>query len=129
MENKRILVIYDHEGFQRAFKRYLGGTGFAVEGALSGKVGVRLAGETRFDLILIDYFLDKQGVETARDYIPGLRTVSPDVPIVNISALPSEEVEPVVDPATGEPLPFISIQATSAWWAGLHELVGTYLEQ
>jgi CheY-like chemotaxis protein len=57
--------------------------GLRVETAATGKDGVSLCQARRPDLILLDYQLKKDGpYVTARDFIPELRRLCPEVPIL-----------------------------------------------
>jgi CheY-like chemotaxis protein len=112
----RVLIIYDHENFLRLVKEQLEGDGYRVVGALTGSEGVKLAGAERFDLVLVDYYLDKHGIQTAADYVPALHKASPGTPVVIISALfPTDMIEPV-----------ITVQPSHEGWVQFRALVSQY---
>jgi CheY-like chemotaxis protein len=122
----RVLIIYDHENFLRLVKEQLEGDGYRVVGALTGSEGVKLAGAERFDLVLVDYYLDKHGIQTAADYVPALHKASPGTPVVIISALfPTDMIEPVFGP-DGKPLPVITVQPSHEGWVQFRALVSQY---
>ena len=57
LEKRRILVVDDDEEVLRWFKRAAEAAGYEVVQAVSGAVGLDLAGRDRFDLILLDISL------------------------------------------------------------------------
>jgi CheY-like chemotaxis protein len=57
----KVLVVDDNVPLQIAFKKVLTSSGYRVELAGDGEEGLRLAQETRPDVILLDMLLPKLG--------------------------------------------------------------------
>lgn len=83
---KKILIIEDDWNFQSLMTVFLCENGFEVEGADSGKDGIKKALCSRPDLILMDYNLgDMNGHDAAfwLEYMKGTRII----PVVLLSAM------------------------------------------
>jgi DNA-binding response OmpR family regulator len=79
---KRILIIEDEEVIVEVEKDYLEASGFAVEVATSGDIGLKKALEEEYDLITLDLMLPKtDGFEICRQV-----RLSKNIPILMISA-------------------------------------------
>jgi DNA-binding response OmpR family regulator len=79
---KRILIIEDEEVIVEVEKDYLEASGFAVEVATSGDIGLKKALEEEYDLIILDLMLPKtDGFEICRQV-----RLSKNIPILMISA-------------------------------------------
>ena len=75
---KRILVIDDEPGIRKSFMTALEDTGYMVETAESGEVGIEKLEGRKYDLIFLDLNMPGlNGVETLRE----LRERDKDVPI------------------------------------------------
>jgi CheY-like chemotaxis protein len=111
-EKKRILVIYDHEAFLRMFRKFLTDAGYEVQAVTTGETGVALAGREQFDLILIDYYLDRSGTVTAANFVPSLLKALPGVPITVITNLPPEDKPRKIPGAPG----WVYMGASKGWW-------------
>jgi CheY-like chemotaxis protein len=84
---KRILVIDDDEGIRKLFLLSLEGKGFQIDTAESGKQGIEIMQQTKYDLIYLDLKMpDMNGVETLRE----LRKMDKDVPVYIITAFHEE---------------------------------------
>ncbi|AJY73533.1 response regulator transcription factor [Paenibacillus beijingensis] len=87
---KRILIIEDEQVIVEVEKDYLEASGFAVETAATGDVGLHKALEEEFDLIILDLMLPKtDGFEICRR----VRQVK-NIPILMISAK-KEEIDKI----------------------------------
>jgi len=84
---RRILLIEDDHGMARGLQFNLRAEGYAVEHAPDGAVGLRLAAEGRFDLILLDLMLpERSGFEVLRK----LRASGDTTPVILMSARDAE---------------------------------------
>ena len=84
---KRILVIDDDEGIRKLFLLSLEGKGFQIDTAESGKQGIEIMQQTKYDLIYLDLKMPgMNGVETLRE----LRKMDKDVPVYIITAFHEE---------------------------------------
>jgi CheY-like chemotaxis protein len=80
---KRILVIDDEPGIRKSFITALEDTGYLVETAESGEVGIEKLEIQKYDLIFLDLNMPGlNGVETLRE----LREIDKDVPIYIVTA-------------------------------------------
>src|SRR5512134_3689345 len=78
----KVLVVDDESAIRQTIRRMLEGVGHEVIEAEDGSIGVRLAEETRPDLVLVDMFMAvKDGFETLRD----IRARCSDVKVVAMS--------------------------------------------
>ena len=78
----KVLVVDDESAIRQTIRRMLEGVGHQVIEAEDGSIGVRLAEETRPDLVLVDMFMPvKDGFETLRD----IRARCSDVKVVAMS--------------------------------------------
>jgi two-component system response regulator RegX3 len=85
-ENTKVLVIEDEESYRQALTSGLGVEGFEVVVAADGLEGLRLFGEHRPDIVLLDMLLPgMHGIDVCRR----IRAVSP-VPILMVSAVDTE---------------------------------------
>ena len=83
--SKQILVIDDDPGMIKVLEKWLKVAGKKVIGALSGKSGLKRAGEEKLDLILIDLMLpDMGGIEVAKELKANQTTR--EIPLIFISA-------------------------------------------
>jgi len=84
----KILIINDDNEMAQQMKRWLKLSGFEVQTLISGKEGVDLVKRKIFDLILLDFNLDKElnGAKTANDFIPQFNRIEPFIPIIVTSA-------------------------------------------
>jgi DNA-binding response OmpR family regulator len=79
---KRILVIDDEEQICEMLHKKLESSGYEVEEAPNGKVGLKLFRENPFDLVITDIFMpEKEGLETIRE----LRKDFPELKIIAIT--------------------------------------------
>lgn len=77
-----ILVIDDEESLRSLLRRALARVGHAVVEAKDGKEGLRMARETRFELVITDIIMpEMEGI----DFILHLHRISPATPIIAIS--------------------------------------------
>jgi DNA-binding response OmpR family regulator len=80
---KRILVIDDESGIRKSFMTALEDTGYLVETAESGEVGIEKLEKQKYDLIYLDLNMPGlNGVETLRE----LRERDKDVPVYILTA-------------------------------------------
>jgi len=80
---KRILVIDDEPGIRKSFTVALEDTGYLVETAESGEIGIEKLKKQKYDLIYLDLNMPcLNGVETLRE----LRAIDRDVPIYIVTA-------------------------------------------
>ena len=80
--NTRILVIDDDDMVRDTIKRCLELARYEVAEANDGAVGVKIANQDTFDLVITDILMpNKEGIETIRE----LRREKPDLKIVAIS--------------------------------------------
>jgi CheY-like chemotaxis protein len=83
----KILVIDDNVNLQIAFKKVLTSSGYQVELASDGEEGLRLARETRPDVIVLDMMLPKlSGLDVLRALKQDVATER--IPVIALSALP-----------------------------------------
>lgn len=79
---KRLLIIEDDRDIAELERDYLEAAGFAVDLAFDGPEGLRRAGETAYDLVLLDLMLPgRSGFEICRSLRSGA-----DLPILLVSA-------------------------------------------
>ena len=123
MEEKQILIVHDHEHYLEMFSRRLQDAGYQVRCVLTGEEGVAWADRGPFDLVLLDYYLQKGGEKLGTDYLPALKKALPGVPVVVITALSPGDVDNVDVPGVAG---WIHIQATKEWWAGFAALLEQY---
>jgi CheY-like chemotaxis protein len=82
-----ILVVDDNLQLQIAFKKVLTSSGYRVELASNGEEGLRLAHETRPDVIVLDMLMPKLGgVEVLRTLKKDRKTKT--IPVIALSGLP-----------------------------------------
>ena len=87
---KRILVIDDEPAIRKSFLLALEGTGYQVDGAASGEVGIEMEKKQPYDLIFLDLKMPGlNGVETLRE----LRKLDSQVPIYIVTAFYGEFFE------------------------------------
>ena len=80
---KRILVIDDDEAVRKAFLLALEDTGYHVDTAESGEMGLKMRKKNKYDLYFLDlHMLGLNGVETLR----ALRKIDKNVPIYIVTA-------------------------------------------
>ncbi len=85
--SKRILVIDDEEAIRKSFALSLEDSGYQVDGAESGEVGIDMEKKKPYDLIFLDLKMPGlNGVETLRE----LRKINKEVPIYIITAFYGE---------------------------------------
>jgi CheY-like chemotaxis protein len=83
----RILVVDDNVNLQIAFKKVLTSSGYQVELASDGEEGLRLARETRPDVIVLDMMLPKlSGLDVLRALKQDHATER--IPVIALSGLP-----------------------------------------
>ena len=82
MNNKKILIVEDDESILRLETDYLEANGFTVESSDNGTVGLRMALEGDYDLIMLDIMLpDVSGLEICKRV-----RKDKDIPILLVSA-------------------------------------------
>lgn len=80
---QQILVVDDEPLVCDSITRMLAADGHVAETALNAAAALSTFGQTRFDLVILDYQMpDMSGYELAR----AIRRLSPDLPIVMITA-------------------------------------------
>ncbi len=85
--NKRILVIDDEEAVRMSFTLALEGTGFEVDTAESGEIGLQMKNDAEYDLIFLDLKMPgMNGIQTLRQ----IRETDKDVPIYIVTAFHKE---------------------------------------
>jgi CheY-like chemotaxis protein len=123
---KRILVVNDNKTFLPRLGEQLEAWGYSVALASSGEQGVEMARGERFDLILLDYTLDRRGHLTAADFAPGLFRAYPGAPVVITSALLPEGARPVPGP-DGAPLPVVEFGALHEDWVRFKAAIAQHI--
>lgn len=92
---KTILIIDDDDALRQILRLSLVQLGYAVHQASNGKIGLRMYGEQRIDLVITDLLMpEKDGFEIIMD----LRKIDPTVKIIVMSGgarLRSEEILPI----------------------------------
>jgi len=85
---KHILIINDESAILQQMRKWLADPEYSLNCTRYGRTGVKMASKTNYDLILIDYHLDREeeGAQTARTFIPQLHRYNPHTPIVVTSA-------------------------------------------
>jgi two-component system response regulator RegX3 len=84
----RILVVEDELGLRQGLLDLIRGAGHEAEGAGDGAEALQQAAASTFDLVLLDLMLpDCNGIEVCRR----LRQARPDLPILMLTALGSED--------------------------------------
>lgn len=82
MMKQRILVIDDDELVTSSLKRTLSQSGYEVDVALSGKIGIQKIEDDAPDMVLLDIFLgDTNGMEVLKK----VQTINPDLPVIMIT--------------------------------------------
>ena len=89
---KSILVVNDEQDMLDQIQRWLGVAGYAVMCTMTAEDGVKLFGQSHFDLVLLDYNLKAEsvGARTAKTFIPLFKKLKPAIPIIIISATESQ---------------------------------------
>jgi DNA-binding response OmpR family regulator len=82
-EDRRILIVDDEPNVRLVFRTALAAPGYSVATADDGQTGLAMAGETRFDLILLD--LQMPGLN-GMEVLERLRESGSDVPVVIVTA-------------------------------------------
>jgi DNA-binding response OmpR family regulator len=82
-ESARLLVIEDEPGIVDFLRRGLEAEGFAVEAALDGIEGERLALHGSFDAIVLDLMLPRRG---GLEVLESVRRATPSVPVIVLTA-------------------------------------------
>ena len=85
-KKERILVINDNIRLLKQLVRHLSAKGYDIEDTKFGKIGVKLFKKKKFDLILIDYHLERDEYKTANFFIPKFKSINSSIPIVVMSA-------------------------------------------
>jgi DNA-binding response OmpR family regulator len=88
---KKILIIEDDAVLQKALGEYIGSEGFEVASAPDGEIGVRMAAETKPDLILLDIILPK------KDGFEVLQEIKADEQLKNIPIVLLTNLDSVSD--------------------------------
>ena len=84
---KHILVIDDDEGIRKSFTLALKGTGYQVDTAESGEIGLEKQQEAKYDLCFLDLKMPGiNGVETLRE----IRQIDEKVPVYIVTAFHRE---------------------------------------
>ena len=92
--NKRVLVIEDQPDNRQILRDLLGSVGIEVLEAHNGAEGVRMAGETRPDLILMDIQMpEMDGYQATRSIKADPDTASIPVIVVTSYALSGDETK------------------------------------
>ncbi len=82
MMKQKILVIDDDELVTSSLKRTLSQSGYDVDIALSGKIGIQKTEDDTPDLVLLDIFLgDTNGMEVLKK----IQSINPDLPVIMIT--------------------------------------------
>lgn len=88
MEKKKILIIEDDDILQKALQEFLIEDGFEISGALDGEEGLKMAGDKKPDLILLDIILPKKdGYEVLKELKANENTKK--IPVVLLTNLGS----------------------------------------
>jgi CheY-like chemotaxis protein len=87
MKMKHVLVVDDEEAIVYIFRRYLEVAGFRVTTAGDGVEALEVFGRERIDALVTDARMPRMGGE---ELINRIRPVRPDMPIVVVSAYPTE---------------------------------------
>lgn len=89
---KNILVINDNQEILEQIKKRLAQQKYNFTALLSGKEALQELRRQHFDLILIDFHLNhqKDGQKTADFFIPRIKKIKPEIPIIVISATESK---------------------------------------
>lgn len=85
-KNGRILIINDNIRLLKQLVRHLSDEGYDVESTEFGKKGVNLFKKKKFDLVLIDYHLERDKHKTANFFIPKMKFINSSIRIVVMSA-------------------------------------------
>lgn len=90
---KTILFIEDEPNLQKMVSRFLEDKGYQVKSALDGELGLKIAKESKPDLILLDLILPKKdGFEVLKELKADSETK--DIPVIVLTNLEtSEDVE------------------------------------
>lgn len=97
----KILIVNDVAIVNRLLKASLESEGFSVDTALTGKEGIMMAGENKYDIILLDYRLpDINGGEVCKA-VKGGENI-PKVPVYFISSLDKDTMAEVIKAAGAE---------------------------
>jgi len=82
-----ILAVNDNEALLRVIADWLKSLGREVRAVLTGREGLRICTEGRPALIVLDYYLRRDGPEVmAMDFVPAFREACSGVPILVMSA-------------------------------------------
>ena len=90
--SKRILIIDDDRILRKLYMHALEDTPYQVDTAESGKSGIELQREFKYDLIFLDLNMpEMNGIEVLRK----IRTIDPDVPIFIVTAFYKDFLEEI----------------------------------
>ncbi len=120
----QILVINDDKSILSKLKRHLHNDGYIVTGSMLGLNGVKKCSETQFDLVIIDYHLEKDhsATCTADDFIAELRSALPGKPVI----LTSATARPQAINTTAYDC-FVVLD--NDFWYNIHQIVSTILKK
>ena len=109
----KILIVEDEEKLNKALKTAFERKGFAVDGALDGEEGERLAKWNEYDVVILDIMMPKRdGIEVCRN----LRAAGKNMPILMLTAKDTTEdkvmgLEIGADDYLGKPFAFEELLA------------------
>ena len=84
---KRVLIIDDDEAIRKVFLLALEGSEFQTDTAKSGKIGLEMIAQVKYDFIFLDLKMpEMDGIETLRR----IRVMSEKIPVYIITAFSGE---------------------------------------
>jgi len=87
---QRILIIEDEPTLQKTLSIALEQAGYEIKGALDGEIGLRLAKETKPDMILLDLILPKMDGFEVLEEIKKDENIK-DIPVIILTNLESSQ--------------------------------------
>lgn len=91
MAKKKVLIVEDNEGIRYAVSTLLGMEGITTVEAINGLEALKLLGEVRIDLILLDITMP---VLNGREFLEKFQeTEFKDIPLIALSARSPKELE------------------------------------
>ena len=96
VQHKHILVVNDETDLLQRIQHTLQDSGFMTTGMERGAEAVKLCKKKRYDLVLMDFDLKKDTSENrnASDFLPEIRNLLPETPIIITSASVSKNELP-----------------------------------
>ena len=92
VQQPRLLILDDEEAIAYPIARYFAARGWHTEIATEAEEGEALVDNRDYDLFILDLRLTSYGGAEGLDVLRRIRSRSPQIPVIVLSAIPSEEL-------------------------------------